>query len=104
MNREVYHKNPDGTFEKVGWDWTGFPADGIWYVKDGKQNCIERIQDAKEVAPNLRYDYLGMADDLAAFMQDEKKGAVSMYELAKIACKFFAEKGAEQRAKEVFEF
>jgi hypothetical protein len=104
MSKQYFEQDEDGKFVKVGWEFTGFPTDGIWYVKDGKQNCIERIQDAKEVAPDLRYDYLGMADDLANFLTDETKGKVSMYELAKTACEFFAKKGEDQRGKEIFEF
>lgn len=45
MTDEIYRKKPDGTFELVGFEFTGFPADGIWLVKDGYRNCIIKMED-----------------------------------------------------------
>ncbi len=42
---EVYKKKPNGRYEAIGWEWTGFPADGIWLVQDGTQNCLIRLGD-----------------------------------------------------------
>ena len=45
MTREVYIKKPNGRYESLGQDWTGFPANGIWLVQDGKQNCLIQLKD-----------------------------------------------------------
>jgi hypothetical protein len=39
--RELYYKNEDGSYEKAGVEFSGFPANGLWLVIDGSQSLIE---------------------------------------------------------------
>jgi len=39
------YKKVDGEYEEVGYDWLGFPMNGVWLVKDGSHNCIMKIDD-----------------------------------------------------------
>ncbi len=55
--REFYEKLPDGSFQPVGVEFSGFPANGIWRVADGSQNCIIQLLDN----PNLPVPYLDVA-------------------------------------------
>jgi len=103
MPKKFYEKDADGNLIEAGWEFRGFPADGIWYVRDGKQNLIEYIQPARKVAPDLRYDYLAMADDLAAELQNVLNGRnASLREVAAIACEFFSTKGQAQAIEQCF--
>lgn len=43
--KEVYEKLPDGTYKKLGQPFTGFPSNGVWFVKDGSQNLIMYMDD-----------------------------------------------------------
>jgi len=42
--KNLYYKI-DGEFVKVGHEFSGWPADGIWIVKDGRKSCILKIGD-----------------------------------------------------------
>jgi len=39
------YKKVNGKYEEVGFDWSGFPQDGVWLVKDGSNNCIMKMDD-----------------------------------------------------------
>ena len=45
MTDEIYRKKPDGSLEPVGFEFKGFPANGIWLVADGTRNCIVKMED-----------------------------------------------------------
>lgn len=45
MTDEIYRKKLDGTFEPIGFEFTGFPANGVWLVTDGSHNCIVKMED-----------------------------------------------------------
>ena len=40
---KVYKKKPNGRYEELGHEFNGFPADGLWLVWDGRNNCIARL-------------------------------------------------------------
>ncbi len=50
---EVYKKLPDGSYEKMGYDWSGWPADGIWEVQDARQSLLVRRDDIPMMSPFL---------------------------------------------------
>jgi len=37
---EKVYKKVNGRYEEMGMEWSGFPLNGVWLVKDGSQNCI----------------------------------------------------------------
>jgi len=37
---EKIYKKVNGRYKEIGQEWSGFPSNGVWLVKDGSQNCI----------------------------------------------------------------
>jgi len=59
--REFYEKLPDGTFQSVGYEFSGFPTNGIWQVVDGHQNCIIQLdKDPNPTVPPLKIPVLAL--------------------------------------------
>lgn len=40
---KLYTKNEKGRYEELGESWEGFPADGWWFVGDGRKNLVVPI-------------------------------------------------------------
>lgn len=63
--RQYYEKLPDGTFKSIGVEFSGFPANGIWQVVDGHQNCIIQLSDnPSPTIPQLNIPILCLEDDI----------------------------------------
>lgn len=63
--REFYEKLPDGSFRSIGLEFSGFPANGIWRVVDGHQNCIIQLSDdPNPPIPQLDVALFSLADDI----------------------------------------
>ena len=52
MSDKVY-KKVGRRYKEIGWEWTGFPCDGVWLVRDGSQSCMIRLGDVPE--PSVKY-------------------------------------------------
>lgn len=64
--REYYEKLPDGTFKPIGVEFSGFPANGIWRVVDGRQNCIIPLSTNPNLpVPHLDIALFSLADEIA---------------------------------------
>jgi len=50
MSREVYVK-VGRRYKKLGWEFTGFPADGVWLVHDGHNSLIMKVGDLPDPMP-----------------------------------------------------
>ena len=44
---KYYTKNSRGRYEELGEQFEGFPADGWWFVADGKHNLVVPIAEPK---------------------------------------------------------
>jgi len=44
---KVYRKKKNGRYEELGTEFKGFPADGLWFVWDGRENCIVQLENLK---------------------------------------------------------
>ena len=65
--REFYEKLPDGTFKSIGYEFSGFPANGIWRVVDGHANCIVHLQEDPNIPiPHLDVALLTLEDSIIA--------------------------------------
>ncbi len=88
----VYKKKPNGRYENIGQEWTGFPSDGIWFVKDGTQNCIMQLSSTCE----LPHNYLATAqyqEECIKYIFDKKVDSMfSMREISELAAEFYAKK------------
>lgn len=51
---KFYIKKPNGRYEEYGDQWEGFPADGWWFVGNGRQNLVVPI-DSPRPLEKLRY-------------------------------------------------
>ena len=51
---KLYIKNEKGRYEELGEQWEGFPADGWWFVGNGRQNLVVPI-DAPRPLEKLQY-------------------------------------------------
>ena len=87
---EVY-KKVGRKYVPLGYQWEGFPVDGIWYVQNGRRNmrCLIR---ADEVVPIMALDYRKHVDGLGRrLMMDCNNKATSWNDIAKECCDYFAE-------------
>jgi hypothetical protein len=90
---EVYRKKSNGRYESIGHEWSGFPADGIWFVKDGTQNCMIYLNDIGKKPKHL-LELAQYQDDCTAYISDKMRdeGQYSVADLAKWAAEFYAQK------------
>lgn len=58
---EVYTKKENGRYEKLGEQWEGFPADGWWFVGDGRQNLVVPIEEPR---PLKKLQYLQFRNEI----------------------------------------
>ena len=61
---DVYRK-VGSRYKKIGMDWAGWPADGIWLVKDGSSSCILRLGDIDRTMPVELLDTLSNAEEIS---------------------------------------
>lgn len=78
-------------YKELGDDWEGFPADGLWQVRDGKHNNILLIS-AEDKAPIFALPYRTHRDDLCKLIMDRCKSNhnYSLHDFAQWACDYFA--------------
>jgi hypothetical protein len=95
---EVFRRTPSGKYRSVGYDWRGFPADGIWLVQDGR-NHMTCLIGAKERVPVLALNYRihiqGIVDKIQKREKEVNHG-LSLWDMAVLACDYLAHEAAEQ--------
>ncbi len=93
--REVYIKKPNGRYESLGWDWTGFPADGIWLVQDGTNNCLIQLSNIC-TKPHRYLELVQHKEACTKYIidkaQTDKGFSYSLNDLAEWAAEFYADK------------
>lgn len=95
----VYHRTPSGRYTEIGYDWTGFPMDGIWLVQNGCNNMACLI-GSKERVPIFALNYRVHEQELCKRIQDSmKRGGLSLMDEARLACDFFSEIAEKQKVK-----
>lgn len=95
----VYHRMPSGRYVEIGYDFTGFPMDGIWLVQNGKTNmsCLISLTDKVPIfALNYRKHELALCQKIQERMN---KGGLSLMDEARLACDFFSEIAEKQEMK-----
>jgi hypothetical protein len=86
---EVY-KKVGRRYIPVGYEFTGFPSDGIWLVQDGRnsQTCLI---GAKERVPVFALIYRKHVNELCSLIQAaNKEKPRSLYDEMILVCDFFA--------------
>jgi hypothetical protein len=52
MERDIQLYRKEGRrYVPVGQEWRGWPADGVWYVHDGRHSLIMRVGDIPDPMP-----------------------------------------------------
>lgn len=92
---EIY-KKVGRRYVPLGCQWSGFPADGIWLVQNGKSNMACLI-GLKESVPIHALAYRVHEQELCRVMMDKGKN-VSWLDLARLCCDFFARKADTKTA------
>ena len=102
--QKFYTKDGD-KFIEAGYEFTGFPSNGVWLVEDGKQNCIVSMGDKPKYPSKEYINYMIFQDELQETISKAWDGrALSVRDISKIACDFFAEKAGVKNAEDIFEF
>lgn len=109
VDPEQLYKKEGRKYVPVGWEFTGWPSNGIWIVEDSKQSLMRKVKDVQATPDVLLVDYLTHQDALLTHFLDlidkspEKKG-VSIRDLAEEACVYFAEMAMKKYREDIFEF
>lgn len=95
--REFYEKI-GRRYKRVGIEFSGFPCDGIWQVRDGANGCTLLIHP-DEKPPIFAVVYRAYRDDLCKYIQSkwkENNNMASLMDEMTWACDYFAEVAAKQ--------
>lgn len=92
---EVYRKQ-GGRYIPIGYQWRGFPMDGIWLVQDGKCSMTCMI-GLKECVPIFALNYRIHMEELCSYLHKRfEERPRSRIEEAKACCDYFADIAAKQ--------
>ena len=81
-------------YKKIGTRWEGFPADGVWLVWDGTQNCLIKLEDIDSLPNKDPWDlvtlmsYRSVVSDV---ILDYNGKAISAWDLAEKIVKTIVE-------------
>lgn len=90
MSKRFYEKI-GRKYQEVGYEFTGWPANGIWVVEDGKRNCIYQFGDVPEKPTPSLASYMQFQDELMkTIVKEWDARALNARDISEIACKFFA--------------
>ena len=88
----ILYKKVGRKYVEAGVEFTGFPADGIWLVQDGRHSMTCLI-GAREQVPVFALNYRQYANDLCELMiAAQKEKPRSLFDEMTLICDFFAEK------------
>lgn len=92
-DKETLYKKVGRRYQPVGIEFSGFPANGIWFVLDGRMSCMIRLDEIGKDLPLTAVTFREKKDDLAHYiarqLEDDSQG-YSINQVAEIACDFFA--------------
>ena len=97
---EVFRRTPSGKYYPIGYQWNGFPMDGVWLVQNGKTNmtCLIGIDERVPIfALNYRQHQQGIVDRIQSREKEVKHG-LSLWDMAVLCCDYFAHVAAKQEA------
>jgi hypothetical protein len=83
-------------YHELGFQFTGFPSDGIWLVQDGKQNMICLIRSDEKV-PVRALEYRVHSNELTKYLVDKFRDTPHSWDdISRACCDFFAEMEARR--------
>jgi hypothetical protein len=86
---EVYRK-VGKRYRPVGWEFEGFPCDGIWLVQNGRKSrtCLISLD---EKVPVMALNYRVHVNELYKRLMHKCENRNSWFDIATAACDYFAE-------------
>jgi hypothetical protein len=51
MQERALYRKRGSRYEQIGYDFIGFPSNGVWYVADGTQSLMMKVGDLLDPAP-----------------------------------------------------
>ena len=98
---EKVYKYTNGRYEELGFEWTGWPANGIWNVLDGSQSLLVKRDDIQTMPPFL--PALKMkTDECTEYIMSNLGNNYSKRDVAELAAKFYSELITEKEFPETF--
>lgn len=90
----------DGKFIPVGYEFTGFPTNGVWVVEDGYNNCIWPFKDAPLIPTPSLISYMKYQTELQEYISSAwSDKQLSIRDIAALSCEFFALKAGGMKIK-----
>jgi hypothetical protein len=91
----IFYEKFGRRYREAGFEFRGFPADGIWLVQDGRHSMTCLIGQ-KDRVPVFALNYRQYVNDLCDLMQAaQKEKPMSLYDEMMWVCDFFAQKAEE---------
>lgn len=84
------YKKVGNRYKEIGIEFAGFPANGIWFVKDGHNSLMIHLDNIKDNMSIPLLDYLKYKNDLTDYVVQKSENGISINELCKLACEYFA--------------
>lgn len=103
---DTLYKKVGKKYEPVGIEFSGWPANGVWVVEDGRTNCIYPFKGAPEQPTPTLVSYMQYSAELQQKISKEwtNRERLSVKDIAEIACEFFAIKtGGMKIGQEIIE-
>ena len=101
MSNQFYQLNKDGNYVAVGYEFTGFPSNGLWLVEDGKQNCIIQMGEKPSKPNPSLISYMIYQDELQQYITKKwEDKSLSVRDISQMACEFFALKAGAMKIKD----
>ena len=97
----LYKRLPSGKFEQVGYDWTGWPSNGMWLVQDAKQQLLVKLDDVPTAPPYLPA-LKSKSDECSGYIMDNLPERYSKRDVADLAAEFYSTLITEEVYPEVF--
>ncbi len=98
MKDDAVYRKVGNRYKKVGYEFRGFPMDGIWLVKDGRNNQICLISE-EENPPIFALPYRTYTEELCKHLMKLSGKSHSWMDISRWACDFFAHKYRDKKEK-----
>jgi len=105
LQNQVYRKVGEGKgtrYVGIGHEWSGFPADGFWYVSKDRCSMTCLLPDGEIPPPPFGALFVrAHIDDAVKHVQDmaHKKGAYSLYDAVKWTCDYLTSIANKEKTK-----
>ena len=99
MTEKIY-KEKNGRYYEIGEEWEGFPANGLWRVKDGAHNLVtkEEHEDIPPFLPAL----IGKEKECLGYINSKISDRYSLTDVARYAAEYYSKLITEEDFPEAY--